>query len=200
MMHGSKFAGWALTAAVAIAAASVVAQQDEGPVLKPKPKPKPAGATLLVICDLACNWKLDSEAKGSIDAEGSKKVPVSLGQHLVDATIQDGLDKVEQEVDLKTAAQTIVRLQLQPVRDARAKAEQDARDKAARQQQKSAASQAQQGRALFDQKQYAQAQPLLANACAGGSMDSCALLGWLYEHGQGVPQNYAQAVTLNQKA
>jgi hypothetical protein len=109
--------------------------QDEGPILKPKPKPPPpASATLLVTCDLACNWKLDGEAKGSIDAGGSKKVSVSLGQHLVDATTQDGLDKIEQQIDVKSAEQTVVRIQLQPVQDARLKAEQETREKTAREQ------------------------------------------------------------------
>lgn len=76
--------------------------QDEGPILKPKAKPKPT-STLLVTCDLACNWTLDGTAEGSIDAGGSKKMSVSLSQHLVDATTTDELDKVEQQVKRFTA-------------------------------------------------------------------------------------------------
>ena len=139
--------GYLITAsaliAVLAAAPASLPQQDTGPILKPnKPPAKPSTATILVVCDLACNLKLDGETKGTLDAGGSKKVPVSLGQHLVNATTTDGLDKVEQEVDLKTPAQTIVRLQLQPLRDARLKAEQEARE----QKQKNTAAQAQQGK------------------------------------------------------
>jgi hypothetical protein len=45
------------------------AQQDEEPILKPKkPSAKLATTTtLLMMCDLACNWKLDGEAKAHID-------------------------------------------------------------------------------------------------------------------------------------
>jgi hypothetical protein len=52
-------------------------------------KAKPAGATLLVMCDLACDWKLDGEAKGLIDAGGSAKAKVEFGQHLVIATTEE---------------------------------------------------------------------------------------------------------------
>src|SRR5271156_979858 len=115
-MRGSQLARWALIAVMGIAAASAAivqaaAQQDEGPILKPnKPTSKPSSATLLVMCDLTCNWKLDGEARGSIADGGTKKAPVSLGQHLVDAVTEDGLDKVEKEIEIKNTAQTIVRL------------------------------------------------------------------------------------------
>jgi hypothetical protein len=107
------------------------AQQDEGPILRPKPAAaKPAGATLLVFCDLACNWKLDGEAKGRIDADGSSKAKVELGQHLVVAVTEDGLDKVEKEIELKSAGQTILRIALNPVRAARLNAQQGAQQEA----------------------------------------------------------------------
>jgi hypothetical protein len=105
-----------------------MAQQEEGPILRPKPKP--AAATLLVICDLACNWKLDGEARGRIDAGGSAKVKVEFGQHLVVAATEDGLDKAEEELNIKAAGLTLARLALVPVREARLKAELDARAKA----------------------------------------------------------------------
>jgi hypothetical protein len=108
-----------------VALGAALAQQDEGPILRPKPKP----ATLLVTCDLACNWKLDGGSRGAIAAGESATAPLSLGQHLVDAATQDGLDKVENEVEIKAAGQTVVHLALQPVHDARLKAEQEARDK-----------------------------------------------------------------------
>ncbi len=43
-----------------------MAQQDEGPVLKPtKPTSKPVGVTLAIMCDLACEWKLNGDVKGT---------------------------------------------------------------------------------------------------------------------------------------
>jgi hypothetical protein len=119
-------AGWTLAALIAVAAMQALTQQDEGPILLPKkPLAKSADATLLVMCDLACNWKLDGEAKGHIQAGGSAKANVVLGQHIVAAATLDGLDKAENEIEVKTAVQLIVRPALQPVRDARLKAEQE---------------------------------------------------------------------------
>lgn len=131
MMHRNKLAGWILAAAMAVAAAPGMAQSDEGPILLPKPQPKPATAspTLLVTCDLACNWKLDGVAKGRIEAGSSARVKVELGQHLVVAATEDGLDKTEKELNIKAAILTLARFELTLVRDARLKAEQEVRDK-----------------------------------------------------------------------
>lgn len=64
-------------------------QQDEGPILRPKTSPaKPATPTLLVSCDLACNWTLDDTAKGHIDAGASVKAKVKAGQHTVTAEMK----------------------------------------------------------------------------------------------------------------
>src|ERR1035441_8300168 len=98
-------------------------QQDEGPILQPKTKP-----ALQVSCDLACNWKLDGAAKGHIDAGASVKVKVSAGQHTVAAETEGALDKAENEVKVKISGQSIAHIWLQPVRDARLKAEQEAKD------------------------------------------------------------------------
>jgi S1-C subfamily serine protease len=131
-MQKTTIVGCVLAAAMMVAALPVVAQQDEGPILRPKTPPaKPAAATLLVLCDLACNWKLDGEAKGRIEAGGSAKANVVLGQHMVAATTEDGLDKIQQLTEVKAAEQSVVNLELQPVRDARIKTEQEAKDKAA---------------------------------------------------------------------
>ena len=119
-MSSGKFGGWILVAVLAFAALQALAQKDEGPILLPKKQPtEPAGATLLVLCDLACNWKLDGEAKGRIEADGSAKARVELGQHLADAVTGDGFDKVEKEIEIKSVGQTILRIALKPVRDAR---------------------------------------------------------------------------------
>ena len=61
-----------LAAVMAAAAVSCFAIQDDAPLVRPRQQPpKPAGATLLVLCDLACNWKLDGDPKGHIDAGAS---------------------------------------------------------------------------------------------------------------------------------
>ena len=71
-MRSARFAEWALAAVMAVTSAQGMEQQDEGPILRPKKMPaKPVRATLLVMCDLACNWKLDGKARGRIAAGDS---------------------------------------------------------------------------------------------------------------------------------
>lgn len=113
------------------------AQQDAGPVLKPKKATnKPiASATLLVTCDLACNWKLDGEVKGRIEGGSAAKATVELGQHLIVAATDDGLDQIKQLSEVKGSGQTVVSIELQPVRNSRLKAEQETREKAVREEQ-----------------------------------------------------------------
>jgi TIR domain/Sel1 repeat len=53
---------------------------------------------------------------------------------------------------------------------------------------------------LIGQKQYAQARPLAQKACDGGVMLGCFNLGWLYNNGWGVAQNYKEAASLYKKA
>jgi hypothetical protein len=105
-----------------------MAQQDDGPILRPRAPAaaKPAGATLLVLCDLACNWKLDGKAQGRIDAGGSARAKVELGQHLVVAVTVDGADQVKQMSEVKTTGQTVVNFELKPVRDDRIRGAQPA--------------------------------------------------------------------------
>jgi hypothetical protein len=116
-------AAWMLVAVLALAqrAGGAGTQQDEGPILKPKPKPVTT-ATLVVMCDLACYWNLDGELEGIIALGESKKVPVSLGHHRFEAVTMDKLDVVVREIEIKTPGQTIVSIELQPVREARGKA------------------------------------------------------------------------------
>jgi len=86
-----------MIAVFALGEGMVMAQQDDVPILRPKSQiTKPTSATVLVTCDLACNWTLDGEAKGRIEAGGSAKVKVELGQHIVIAVTEDGVDKVQQ--------------------------------------------------------------------------------------------------------
>jgi antitoxin (DNA-binding transcriptional repressor) of toxin-antitoxin stability system len=134
-VNGMKERGWtawllAVTCGLALGMGMACAQ-EEGPILLPKPKPiaRPAGPTLLVMCDLACNWKLDGKARGRIAAGDSTTVSVSLGQHLVNAVTMDGLDTVENEIEITAAGQTIARIALKPVREARLNAGQEATEK-----------------------------------------------------------------------
>jgi len=126
-MRGKMIVVWVMATACIVAALSVLAQ-DEGPILLPKPKPQTP--TMVVTCDLACNWTLDGTVKGRIEAGASVKAKVVIGQHTVVAETEDSLDKVENPVKVNASGQTTVHLLLQAVRDARLKAEQEAKDKA----------------------------------------------------------------------
>jgi hypothetical protein len=117
---------------MAFTALHTVLSQDAGPILHPR---TPAPATLLVVCDLTCNWKLDGEAKGSIEAAGSAKAKVQFGEHIVVAITEDGLDQAQQIIKVHEKGQTAVSIELEPVREARLKTEQEAKEKAKRAQQ-----------------------------------------------------------------
>jgi len=58
----------------------------------------------------------------------------------------------------------------------------------------------QQGEALYKDARYGEAEPLLAQACTGGSVDACSYLGSMYEKGKGVTKDYSKAVTLYSKS
>jgi hypothetical protein len=131
-MWGNTMVGWVWLVVLAVAVVPVKAQQDDVPILRPKkPQPKPAVATLMIVCDLACNWKLDGEAKGHIDAGDSAKVSVQPSQHLVLAVSEDNLDQAQQVIKVEGKGQAVATIELKPVRAARLKAEQQASDKAA---------------------------------------------------------------------
>ncbi|MGD0294599.1 MAG: TonB family protein [Terracidiphilus sp.] len=113
--------------------ASVVPATASGGVTNPaaqrgtNPIPSSNNATLLVTCDLACNWKLDGRTQGRIAAGDTAKALVEPGAVFqVEATTEDGADKTGWTARVE-AARTDVNLQLRPVRDARLKAEQAAR-------------------------------------------------------------------------
>jgi serine/threonine protein kinase/TPR repeat protein len=54
--------------------------------------------------------------------------------------------------------------------------------------------------ALYNQKRYSEASPLLDQACFGGSGEACKDLGNLYNDGNGVVQDYHRAVELFSKS
>jgi protein-disulfide isomerase len=130
-MKARSWTAWVLASAFlfGLGAGLAAGQQDDGPVLRPKANQRTAAATLLVMCDLACNWKLDGEAKGHIDAGGAAKAKVELGQHMVAATTVDGVDQVKQLSTVRSNGQTVVSLELEPVQAMRLKAAKEAQEK-----------------------------------------------------------------------
>jgi hypothetical protein len=122
-----------------IMAGVALAQQYDGPpilkskkpIAKPAARPAVASATLLVLCDLGCNWKLDGEPKGHVAAGTFAKVKIELGEHIVNAATEDGLDSTEVDRTVKESGQSIVRIKLQPVREARLAARQSRQEQTA---------------------------------------------------------------------
>jgi len=162
---------------------SVAAQQNDGPLLLPKIS---SPATLLLVSDLACNWTLDVERKGHIDAGRSVRLKVDIGQHALIAVTDDGLDKMEKDIEIKTPGQTIYRVELQHVRNDRIQALQDSDPVYL---QDHAAQRAKQGQELYDQKHFEEAKPILKLACAGGELPACVTLGTVYDPYGGLIQN-----------
>ena len=58
----------------------------------------------------------------------------------------------------------------------------------------------QQAEALFNQRQFLEAEPLFEKACSGGNADACFYLGKMYGEGLGVSQDYSRALPLYSKA
>jgi hypothetical protein len=230
MVRISAFAGWLLAAVIAVAAASTAAQQDEGPILKPKARPKPSSATILVVCDLYCNWTLDGEDRGSIAAGHSARAKVDFGEHLVVTATQDGTDRSQQQVTINNSGQRLVLAKLTEVRTARIQAQQAGQ---AEQTKRAQAEQTQRVQAEEEQKARAERQAEQANsvppnltakelywraidlaredqnafaveffkaACDKGDGKSCTTAGTIYEQGNGVPKNKTRAKALYQKA
>ena len=59
-----------------------------------------AGGSLLVKTDMDCNWKLDGQPMGLLKTGAPKSVPVSPGEHLVQAATADGLVKIRTKVEV----------------------------------------------------------------------------------------------------
>src|SRR5450631_997245 len=55
--------------------------------------------TLLVTTDTDCNWKLDGHPMDPLKANDFKVVPVSLGEHLIQAVTTDGVTKTRIEAE-----------------------------------------------------------------------------------------------------
>jgi hypothetical protein len=183
IQHGNvRNRALSLALALIAVAVQVLAQQDEGPILHPKKHPAKPGpnATLLVMCDIACNWKLDGEAKGRIEAGGSAKAKVELGQHVVVGATEDDVDQVKQLSEIKTNGQTVISIELKPMRDARLKAEHDARDKAAQEQKERLELEAQQ-KAARERQEHEEA------AATNAKFENLSDLTWSFTEDWTVP-------------
>ena len=73
-----------------------------------------SGPTLLVLCDLVCDWKLDGRNMGRIEAGGSAKQKIDPGQHTVIAVTQDGLDEMRRTAVAEKSGLLAVSLELEP--------------------------------------------------------------------------------------
>jgi hypothetical protein len=76
----------------------------------------PAKATLILVADMPCTWKLDGESKGELAVDTPTKVPVALGKHLVEAVTLDGIDHWHTEVDVSHWNEQIVAFELAAAR------------------------------------------------------------------------------------
>lgn len=87
------------------------------------------------MCDLRCDWKLDGVKQAQIEADGSVRVQVDFGEHIITAQTEDGHDSTRIQRTFKDSGQSIVPVELKPVREARLQLEQQVRDAPARAEQ-----------------------------------------------------------------
>ena len=66
-----------------------------------------AGVTLLVKTDTNCNWKLDGQPMGLLEADASKVVLVSPGAHLIEAFTPIGGGTVMTKVEVDKVEKTV---------------------------------------------------------------------------------------------
>jgi len=177
---------------VLLTSGSAHAQQDGDVKVIITAKSKPASLpTLLVMCDLVCNWKLDGEVKGQINAGGSAKVKVEPGQHMVEATTDDGVDQVKLPSTIKPTGQTMVSIELQPIRYARLISEQEKIDEAAKDQ--AAHEQAKRDLAERQNREMLERERIAHDDAVGVWTDSMTGLIWT-KNDNGRDVNWQQAV------
>ncbi len=109
-MRGARRVGWVFAVSLGYAA---LAAQNSAPILTPHT------STLIVHCDLDCGLTVDGAARGSIAANGTRRVVVPWGHHTVTAVSSDGRDTVAQELDAREYGERDVALRLGPAREAR---------------------------------------------------------------------------------
>lgn len=71
-----------------------------------------SSASLLVTTDTACDWKLDGQSQGRLNADDVKLVKTVAGDHLLQATSADGQLKWQGMVTADATAQKMVKIPL----------------------------------------------------------------------------------------
>jgi hypothetical protein len=82
------------------------------------------GPALLVTTDMDCNWKLDGQPMDPLKADHAKVVPVSLGEHLIQAATTDGVTKIRIDAEVDQG-QKMVEIQLGSEHDQELKRQQE---------------------------------------------------------------------------
>ncbi|HEX8710392.1 MAG TPA: hypothetical protein VF730_00875, partial [Terracidiphilus sp.] len=179
-------------AVMAVSTCFGAASAQQGPVFlgssSPKPARKAPGASLMVICDVACTWSVDGKPGGSMAAETPATIVVDAGQHELIAATPDGLDKYQKQFHVSSGGQQSVMVELKQIRDARVQAEKIAEEKKEEEERKAAAlkklqeQQAQaalddtkQGYTLFMQQRYVESKFYSERACTNGNLAACKL-------------------------
>lgn len=125
-MPGKCIARMSLVCLASLSGIVVVAQQPRPrprpaptPPSRPATPPAPLPATLLIEVDARARVQVDDTDVGIIEPDVLKRVPVTLGQHVVRATsVEFDSVRARAEVEAKTAAQLIVKLALRAQIDA----------------------------------------------------------------------------------
>ena len=148
-----------------------------------KPEAAPTGAgqgpvTLVVNCDVPCNWQVDGDDKGAIPFGDIARAQVIAGDHIIVATTSDGRDRTSQNVTGSGSTTKVVSLSLLPVREERTVMAQ---------------LEAIQGESYRNQKDYPRALDAFQEACTGGDSTGCFGIGYMYDTATGVNQDYKKA-------
>ncbi|MGO8793572.1 MAG: hypothetical protein ACLQLC_02020 [Candidatus Sulfotelmatobacter sp.] len=73
-----------------------------------------APASLVVTCDMDCNWKLGGVEQSGLSADGTTVIKTIVGEHLIQATSLDGQAKWQGTVSADSSAQRVVKIPLLP--------------------------------------------------------------------------------------
>ena len=69
-------------------------------------------ASLVVISDIDCNWKLDGVEQARLSADDANVIKTIVGEHLIEATSLDGQAKWQGAVTVDSLAQKTVKIPL----------------------------------------------------------------------------------------
>lgn len=144
----------------------------------PPTNPGQGTFTLVVNCDVPCNWQVDGEEKGAIQFGNIARAQVPAGDHILTATTTDGRDRTSQNVNGSGNSSKVVSLSLIPVREERTVMAQ---------------AEAVQGENYRKQQDYPHALAAFQESCTGGDSTGCFGIGYMYDIGAGVNQDYKQA-------